>query len=683
MSRPDLRECLYSAKVFLAAMLALYLALSLPLQNPYWSVATVYVVSHPLSGATRSKAIYRAVGTLIGAAASVLLVPALVASSVLLSLAVATWVGALLYLALLDRTPRGYVFMLAAYTVPLISFPSALHPEQIFDTALARSEEILLGIVCASLVNTLIAPQRIGPLLGRRMQQLLNDGGAWVAALFDPAHERTAVEKIRHRLLADVAALDAMIRQLSYDADHRSQVEHARQMRLHMIMLVPQATAVADALRELRQRGAAAPVAGLADEVCAWMAQGSADQAQALQARLQAALAAQAGTDQARLLSRHALTALSHWVDLWADCLRLHQAYAGHGGAPMPALAYRTRRLSDTIRHYDHGLLLFAAGSATAATFLASLLWIALGWDLGVTAVILIAVCSCFFAAADDPVPSLNTFLTWTIVSSVFALIYLFAVLPRISSFPGLVAVLALPLLFAGAFTARPQYSMVVMLFTAQGISNLGLQQAYVADFETFADSSLGAVLGVVFVLVWSAVTKPFGSEWLARRLARAGWRDLAQLAASRSGVDRIAVASRMVDRVTQQLPRIALIRDPAMTGLDVVADLRVCWSLLDLEATQAALQPASAQALQPVFAQLAAHYRQRAATGQALPAPAALRPQMLAASQTLMAQEQAPDQQAAQTLTGLQLTLFAGGDDDDGCERTGVALHAGAGSVV
>ena len=80
MTMPTWREWLFSAKALIAALTALYIALAIPLDNPYWAMASVYVVSHPLSGATRSKGIYRALGTLLGAAASVVLLPALPSS---------------------------------------------------------------------------------------------------------------------------------------------------------------------------------------------------------------------------------------------------------------------------------------------------------------------------------------------------------------------------------------------------------------------------------------------------------------------------------------------------------------------------------------------------------------------------------------------------------------------------
>src|SRR5690348_4298802 len=97
---------LFSLNSFAAAMLALYIALAVGLPRPYWAMTTAYIISQPLSGAVRSKAIYRIGGTIIGGLATLALVPNLVNSPPLLSLALALWVGGCLTISLLDRTPR-------------------------------------------------------------------------------------------------------------------------------------------------------------------------------------------------------------------------------------------------------------------------------------------------------------------------------------------------------------------------------------------------------------------------------------------------------------------------------------------------------------------------------------------------------------------------------------------------
>src|SRR5215475_7730008 len=143
-------DLVFALKTFAASMLALVIALWMDLPRPYWAMATVYITSQPLAGATSSKAFFRVIGTLVGATVTVAMVPNLIDAPELLCLAIALWVGLCLYLSLLDGTPRSYVFMLAGYSVALIGFPSVADPANIFDIALGRVEEISLGIACAA-----------------------------------------------------------------------------------------------------------------------------------------------------------------------------------------------------------------------------------------------------------------------------------------------------------------------------------------------------------------------------------------------------------------------------------------------------------------------------------------------------------------------------------------------------
>lgn len=90
---PGINEWLYAVKTFAAAMLALYMAMSIGLDRPYWAMTTVYIVAQPLIGSMRSKALYRLIGTIIGAAAMVVLVPNLADAPELMSVALALWTG--------------------------------------------------------------------------------------------------------------------------------------------------------------------------------------------------------------------------------------------------------------------------------------------------------------------------------------------------------------------------------------------------------------------------------------------------------------------------------------------------------------------------------------------------------------------------------------------------------------
>ncbi|WP_313026474.1 FUSC family protein [Pseudomonas lopnurensis] len=661
MNMPTWREWLFSAKALIAALLALYIALAIPLDNPYWAMASVYVVSHPLSGATRSKALYRVLGTLSGAAASVALLPLFAHQPMMLSIVIALWVGSLLFLSLLDRSPRSYIFMLAAYTVPLISLSEVNHPETIFDVALARSEEILLGIVCASVVNAVLFPSRIAPVLGARMDMLLRDGRAAVGRMLATRHLDAADHGELHRLLVDVMGLDGMIVHLGYDSRSALPARHAREFRARVAMLTPQLMSIGDSLRRLQRElhGTLPELEEYLRRVDSWV-QGDDPQATPHQLRLRGRhLQTWLGDTHPEhaLAFSSALTQLRALIDLWQDCLNLRLEFAKGHPERAPLLRYRVRQLIGGPRHYDYGLLAISSASVALSILCISLLWFVSGWEHGYSAVFIAAVAGCFFAGQDNPAPFIKSFLVATVISSVVAAIYLFALMPNVHDFGSLAALLAVPLLLLGTLAGRPQYAGTVIVLAVQTISNITIQDSYKANFPLFADIALSCTLGVVFALVWARLTRPFGMHWAARRLARAGWLSLARLAVAKKQGDHAEVASDVIDRTAQLLPRLGQLGDQGLALHDATRELRLCFRLLELKQLQ--LPTALREQLQPIL--LAAHdyFQACARSRQPPPAPEGLRRQLDDCLPRLQARPERVAYKACLALHGLRLALF------------------------
>src|SRR5215469_4089394 len=176
---PSWHDWIFSLKTFVSAMLALWIALRMGLDRPYWAMATAYIVAQPLTGAMRSKAAYRLCGTLLGAVATIVLIPNLVDAPVLLIAALSLWVGGCIYFAVLDRTPRSYLFLLAGYSVALIGFPIVDAPDTVWDVVLARVEEIILGIVCTTVIGSIVFPMHLGPALTVRLDGWIGNAAEW------------------------------------------------------------------------------------------------------------------------------------------------------------------------------------------------------------------------------------------------------------------------------------------------------------------------------------------------------------------------------------------------------------------------------------------------------------------------------------------------------------------------
>ncbi len=163
----------------------------------------------------------------------------LVGEPVLLMAAIACWTGTLLYLSLLEPAPRNYICLLAAYTLPIVALPTVNAPGSVFAVALTRIEEIVIGIVCASVVSAVVFPVRTRPALASRASGWLLHASRWIEDMLgngvSPARRHDSFSV----LAADIVAIEAQLAQLAYETDggafanlvHGGSLQHFRSER--------------------------------------------------------------------------------------------------------------------------------------------------------------------------------------------------------------------------------------------------------------------------------------------------------------------------------------------------------------------------------------------------------------------------------------------------------------------
>ncbi|WP_337267242.1 FUSC family protein [Oryzifoliimicrobium ureilyticus] len=659
------RDWVFSAKAFVAAVLAVFVALSLDLPKPYWAMAAVYIVANPLAGATTSKGLYRALGTLLGAAAAVFFVPLFVNAPELLSLVIALWTGTLLFISMLDRTARSYVFMLAGYTLPLIALPTVGNPATVFDTALARTEEITIGIVCASLVSMVVFPVSVRTALSDRISAWLGDAGNWAFDILEGEGASPATPLNRQKLAADVLSLDLMISQLGHDADAHDIAKHAKELRGRLMMLLPMFSSLADRLHALKLTLGTVPseLSCLLHEMAQWLRNGTSEQkgneVEYFIGEIEKLERHEGYWRWSELLRCSALERLKEIVQLWGDCLSLNEQIAKGRklGAWHPI--FRNRRIIQDVRHYDLALLAFSAAVAFSGTLAASLFWIFTGWQNGAGFVSLTAVACSFFATSDRPAPLILAMFKWTAISLVVAFVYLFGILPLLNSFEMLVIAFAPPFLLLGLLITRQRYGMFALLLAVNSANFIALQDRYSADFTSFANEAIAALGGVGFALVWTLLTRPFGAEIAARRLVKAGWSDLAEMAAGKKDADQDRLAARSLDRLGQLVPRLAVIEDQELRKVDGYADIRLGFNVLMLQKNKAQL-PADEQSLATEVTEgVAALYKERSRQGRAIEGAPQLRQTIDKALQAVASRIEGRDRSLVDALVGLRRALF------------------------
>ncbi len=620
--RPKRSDLFFSLKTFAGALLALYIALRCGLERPYWAMGTAYIVSQPLSGALSSKSVYRAAGTVLGAVLAVIAVPALVNAPELLSLALALWVGLCLAVSLLDRTPRAYVFMLAGYTAAIIGFPSVADPSSVFDTAVARVEEILLGIACAGLVGHLVFPRHVGPVVAARMDAWLKDAGALaVDALAGVTG--TEVQRRRATLAFDASELHGLSVHLDYDAsDLRGTTRHLQALRGRMLLLLPLLGTIGDRVAALKAEGLPVGLAPVLSGLSAWaQAADAADPQQA--ARLRAQLdglrpvpGAQSDWQELHLL--YLLDRLQLFMDLKEECRALWQAVRA-GGQGLPGRLGADRLLPPPSPvHRDARLALWSGAAASLAILLCCAFWIASGWPEGAGAAQMAAVGASLMAGFDDPVPALLSFIRGTLVALLAVCLYQFVLLPGIDGFPLLVATLALYLVPAGLLLGIPAWAGTGMALTVNFAVLIGIQDRFSADFATFLNGNLSAVAGMVFSAVVIALVRSMGVEQGIGRLLRANSADLSKLAAGPAAVRAEPLAGRMLDRLGLLVPRLAKAGAGAPSAAHALREVSAAINVAALKRSAGTLPPETRAAIARVLAATVAGARAAAGAGSA-----------------------------------------------------------------
>jgi uncharacterized membrane protein YccC len=660
---PPARDWFYGVRTFAASMIALYIALLMQMPRPYWAMATVYIVSSPFLGPTSSKALYRAVGTFIGAAAAVLFVPMFVQSPYVLVVVIALWTGTLLFLSLHLRTANNYALMLAGYTLPLIALPVVNNPLGVWDVAEARTEEIFLGIAVAAVVGAMFWPRRLAPVFNDSVSKWFADASTYSLRFLSRNVQPEEVSALRASMVATFNSLELMIGQLPHEGSRPQTVRNTKELRGRMIHLLPVIDALDDALYALERRTPELvdKFAPLLTATTEWLGHKDADldRWQALKDQLEALQPApEALDDRKQLLFSNAIYRLGEWIDLWQDCRSLQYAIQCESQDSWRAV-YRHWRLGRLTPFLDRGLMFYSAASTVTAIIVASVLWILLGWTDGGSAVILAAVACSFFASMDDPAPQIYRFFFWTAMSVVFASLYLFLVLPNLHDFPMLVLAFAVPFICVGTLTVKPQFYLGMLLTLVNTSSFISIQGAYDADFLSFANSNLAGPMGLLFAFIWTLIARPFGAELAAKRLTRFSWRDIVGLSEPATLSEHRLLGIRMLDRLMQHLPRLA------MTGQDsgvALREVRVALNLLDLLAYTPRVLGVPQVLLRQVVAEVGEYFKACLKAGERLQAPS---PLLMTLDRTRRALSGAGDDETRlhllHALSGLRLALLPG----------------------
>ena len=557
--RPSRLDIIFACKTFVAGMLALFISFELDLINPMWSIGTVLIIASPYSGMVSSKCIYRLVGTAAGAIIALLLTPHFINTPWLFTIILALWVGFALYISLLDRTPRSYVFMLAGYSTAMIVYNAITYVDtyNIFDIALARVLEISVGVISTAVVSATFFPFHVGAMIKQRVIKTLQDLENIFEKLISAQDTNQNYTQILGVITRDASDIHALAVHLAYEKGELQGMTKPLQEMLHQVSLVvANLVAMSQRIQQLEQM----PLTTLAPRLSQLRQQTlqflnqekqlTADNLSDLPPQFEqdfSELIAMASSEQKTVLAALKMDVRHFIANMLAVKLLWQQIQKGHKEIPSEITTITTKYPS---LHRDHGIAVRGGISAVLITFIVTGAWILSGWKAGFMMAQMGAITACILTALDNPVPVLRIFIWGSIVSAGLVFIYAFGIFPHITHFWQLALVLFPIFLVAVSMMANQMLMPIGMVLGINTMMGLNLHNKYSMDAVSYLDSSFAMILGVLVSLIVIDLVRAVSPDTSATRILSLHYQAMRQALTLSYGIDFKIHLRSMLDRV-------------------------------------------------------------------------------------------------------------------------------------
>ena len=145
-------------KTALAFVSVFGIAMQLGWMNPYWAGWAVAVIALPTAGASIRKGTLRVVGTIPGCLAALAIHALAPQDRWIFLLLTCVWVFFTTYL-MVSRKKDSYVWTMACYVCLIILLSDLDSSENMFESAVFRTVETVMGVVVYTLISVFLWPQ--------------------------------------------------------------------------------------------------------------------------------------------------------------------------------------------------------------------------------------------------------------------------------------------------------------------------------------------------------------------------------------------------------------------------------------------------------------------------------------------------------------------------------------------
>ncbi|MDV6251194.1 FUSC family protein [Vibrio sp. EA2] len=211
---PDKQAIKFAIKGVIAMALSLYIAMFLNLDRPYWAlIGAIFLQIRPQGGLVVEKGMYQIIGTLVGGIVGITILQWFAPYPEIALGLLALWLGINSGLsAMVRRQNLVYAFAMAGMTACLVCLLVMIQPElassqRVFAIAQARISEIVIGVICATLVSKLIWPVKVKDGLVVNAKNVINQTLGYLTIELDKNGSHEERHKKIDSILESVTAL--------------------------------------------------------------------------------------------------------------------------------------------------------------------------------------------------------------------------------------------------------------------------------------------------------------------------------------------------------------------------------------------------------------------------------------------------------------------------------------------
>jgi len=569
----DAPVLIYMAKATIAALLALWVAMTLNMADPRTAIFTVFIVMQPQSGLVFSKSYYRVLGTIAGVGMSLLLMGTFAQDPVWFIAFFALWIGLSTAAGLKYRNFQFYGFVLAGYTLCIVALPVIETPLEVFDIAVSRFSEVVIGIMCATLVSDIIFPRRLSDSLITSEQERFRN---ILSTLSDPESVFEAFDESNpalNRFSSGVVGLNAVRINSSFESGaDRKERQHYQHLNHEYMNLSTTFHSLKSAVSAIKKRERTevlnalihlyAPVASVLKTLPdTLLTPGDMN-------RVIGELFELKNTTQARLESEHERLKESASVEGEDEftsaaylIVRLLIELHSHCVTYLSLLRHRlsgdaSRELSRGVRfstHTDNVLVALAALRGSGVLLITMMFWIWTAWPYATVTITMAVVIGLLLGTMPNPLDGVKDFFKGAVIALVIAAVYDFYLIPQYTSDLLTLSLLLSPVLaYVGWMTTRPKLAIFSFGFVFMFMTQCALDPYYKIDPTKYLESSLAALIGIVFGGLAYLLVNFWSCSLTQQRVAKSLRRQIVSLCSGALNVERSALESTGRDLVQQ-----------------------------------------------------------------------------------------------------------------------------------